>query len=127
MKKPTYTAEQIAAAVTDAKGLISVAARRVGCDPRTIRNFAKKHKMVADAIFEAKEALKDFAESRMYKGIEEGNPTLLIFYLKTQAKDRGYVERVEQAGVPDQPLQTEIIIKYADDHVTAPVALAETD
>lgn len=107
MKRPTYTPQQIADAVTEAKGLISIAARRVGCDPATIRNYAKKYKIVADALHEAKESLKDFAESRLYKGIDEGNPTLLIFYLKTQAKDRGYVERQEMTGAGGGAIRTE--------------------
>lgn len=114
MKKPTYTPQQIADAVIEAKGLISIAARRVGCDPKTIRNYAKRHKVVADAIFEAKESLKDFAESRLYMGIDEGNPTLLIFYLKTQAKDRGYIERQEMTGADGGAIRTDNVTSIRD-------------
>lgn len=47
-----------------------------------------------DAI---KEGLKDDAESKLYHKIfVEGDTTSLIWYTKTQMKDRGYVEKMEQ-------------------------------
>ena len=32
----------------------------------------------------------------MMEQIRKGNTAMIIFYLKTQAKGRGYVERIEQ-------------------------------
>jgi hypothetical protein len=46
------------------------------------------------------------------KLIDDLNPTMIIFYLKTQAKDRGYVERQEVTGADSAPV--ELIVKYAD-------------
>lgn len=37
----------------------------------------------------------DFAESKLFKAIGDGELTAILFYLKTQHKTRGYVERVE--------------------------------
>ena len=42
-----------------------------------------------------REGLKDFAEGKLMQQIDGGNITAIIFYLKTQAKDRGYIEKVE--------------------------------
>jgi len=35
----------------------------------------------------------DFAESKLMESIHNGNLTAIIFYLKTQHKDRGYIEK----------------------------------
>jgi hypothetical protein len=40
----------------------------------------------------------DDAESEIYKQFKKGNTAALIFFLKTQGKQRGYVERQEITG-----------------------------
>jgi len=47
------------------------------------------------AVDDAKEAMIDFTESMLYKNIKGGNNTAILFYLKTQAKHRGYVEFIQ--------------------------------
>ena len=37
----------------------------------------------------------DFAESQLHKQIQDNSTSATIFYLKTQGKKRGYVERQE--------------------------------
>ena len=48
-----------------------------------------------DVLVEAREGALDLAESKLIKLIKEGNLTAIIFFLKTQGKHRGYVERQE--------------------------------
>jgi hypothetical protein len=38
------------------------------------------------------------------KGMKDGNMTAIIFYLKTQGKSRGYVERQEVTGADGKKL-----------------------
>jgi len=38
------------------------------------------------------------AEGKLYQNIANNDTTSIIFYLKTQAKQRGYVERYEHTG-----------------------------
>ena len=101
-----FTAESIAQALIKAKGFISVAAKNLGCSPNTVRNYIKRYTTAKQAVFDAREEMKDFAESKLFSGINDGNITAIIFFLKTQAKDRGYVERHEHTGENGGPLNT---------------------
>jgi hypothetical protein len=104
MTPQRLTADEVAKAVYEAKGLASIAAKRLGCDPKTVRNFAQRYPTVRDAIVQAREDLKDFAESKLLQAIDAGEIVPILFYLKTQAKDRGYVERSEVTGADGGPL-----------------------
>jgi hypothetical protein len=42
-----------------------------------------------------KDIVVDFAETQLHKQVSEGNIAAIIFYLKTQGKKRGYVEKQE--------------------------------
>jgi hypothetical protein len=92
-KKRQGTAQRIIKAVGETKGLLTAAAPRAGVSYRTIIRYANEFQAVKKAVIEAKEEMKDFAENQLFKAINEGNLTSIIFYLKTQAKDRGYIEK----------------------------------
>lgn len=50
------------------------------------------------AFIEAEEMTADVAENRLLDAIRSGNMKAVMFYLKTKAKKRGYVERQEMTG-----------------------------
>ena len=77
-------------------GVVAVAADELGSSRTAVYNYINDYKDVKQALDDAREEAKDFVEGKMFKQIEKGNPTMIIFYLKTQAKDRGYIERTEQ-------------------------------
>lgn len=82
----------------ECNGLISVAARRLGTARTTIHRRVEKSKAVADALADCRSYLGDIAESQLIKAITEGKPWAIALYLKTQCKDRGYVERHDVAA-----------------------------
>lgn len=99
MAKPEkFTAEEMAQALTEAKGFISVVAKRLGCNQSTVRNYIARYACCREAVENSREAMKDFAESKLFKLVDEENITAIIFYLKTQGRDRGYIERQEVTG-----------------------------
>jgi hypothetical protein len=93
MKKAT--AKQVAALIEDTKGNVAVIAKRLGVNRSTVWNRCKETPTLMAALEQARESMKDNAESALYKAVLSGNITAMIFFLKTQGKDRGYVERQE--------------------------------
>ena len=93
--KQRYTADEVSKALRENNGLLFVAAAKLGCSLKTVERYIDRYPAVAEARREAKFKRDDFVESRMFKRIEEGSDTMMIFYAKTQMKQRGYVERVE--------------------------------
>ena len=51
------------------------------------------------------EVVIDFVEDHLYKQIEADVPTSTIFFLKTRAKHRGYIERNEFTGANAGPIE----------------------
>lgn len=98
MSKPKYTAGHFIKAIKGSKGVISVIASRVPCDRSTVYRFIEDYPTVKQALHDEREGLKDFAESKLFQQMNIGNMTAIIFYLKTQARDRGYVEKINIEG-----------------------------
>ncbi|KKK75382.1 hypothetical protein LCGC14_2874260 [marine sediment metagenome] len=102
------TAGQAAQAIEDKKGFITHAAKQLGISRRQLHNLVNLHPTVKEALTDAREEMKDFTESKMYQAIADGNTTMIIFYAKTQMKDRGYVERQEIVGKDSGPVEVAI-------------------
>ena len=68
-----------------------------------------KYATVKQAIIDEKDSLKDMAENELLRQIRDGNTTATIFFLKTQAKDRGYVERQEYTGADGDALNIKLV------------------
>ena len=98
MATDRYTAQQVADALTAAKGFVSVAARSLGCADNTVRNYIERYAMCKQAVIDAREAMIDYTEGKLYQNIQNNDTVSILFYLKTQAKHRGYVERTEVTG-----------------------------
>ena len=89
------TKKEYVEAVTEARGLISVAARRLGVTRKAVYEARDRYPDVSTALNVARERTTDLAEGKLYEQIAAGNMTAIIFYLKCQAKNRGYIEKSE--------------------------------
>ena len=98
------TKERVITALQQNKGVVSHAARALECSRQSIYNYIDRHEEVKEAFDEINEATIDRVEQRMLELIDEGHPTLIIFYLKTKGKHRGYVERQEVTGKDGDPI-----------------------
>ena len=94
----SYTAKKFLNAVPGSGGFITTIAERVGCTRQTVYSAMDRYPTVKQAVMDEKDSIKDMVEGQLLKQIRDGNTTAAIFYLKTQAKDRGYIERQELTG-----------------------------
>lgn len=90
---PNVSDAKIIAAVKKSRGLIAVAARSLGIDRKTVYNRMEKSDAIREAVEESRDFTTDTAEAALYKAIQEGEAWAVCFYLKTQGKGRGYVEK----------------------------------
>lgn len=95
MAKEKFNVKQVIAALNQSKGFLAPTASALSCSLSTVNNYIKKHSTIREALYEIKESRTDFVESKLFKAIGEDNLTAIIFYLKTQAKNRGYSEKSE--------------------------------
>jgi hypothetical protein len=109
-----YSAQQMADALLDARGFVTVAAEKLGCHRATVQRYINDFSTVQDALKDAREKRHDFVESKLMAAINEGNITAIIFYLKTQCKDRGYIERYQQEVTGKDGEGLTIVIKPRD-------------
>jgi len=97
-KKREQTAARIIKALKETNGLLTMAAAKSGIGYRTVCRYVAEYPSVKEAAQDAKESMLDFAEGKLYQKIRDGDNTCIIFYLKTQGKARGYIERQEITG-----------------------------
>jgi hypothetical protein len=96
MARQRFKPDEVITALSQAKGMTTVAARLLGCVPNTVQAYIDRYPAVAEARAQEREGMTDVAELALYKAIQSGEAWAVCFYLKTQGKGRGYVERVEQ-------------------------------
>lgn len=106
-KKEKLKIKETIKAVKESKGMLSAAADKLGVDYTTLWRYSKKYPAVQEAIDNQREAVTDIAELKLFQSIRRGEAWAVCFYLKTQGKRRGYVERMEHTGKDGNPLEVE--------------------
>jgi len=93
-KTEQFTAQEMIDALTATRGMITLAAQKLDCAPNTVRRYIREYKSVAEAQRTNRDKMTDAVELKLYDKMMSGDTTAIIFYLKTQARDRGYVEKL---------------------------------
>lgn len=89
------TEEMVMALVEKKKGNATNIAKALKCSRQTVIARMNESEELKQAFVDAREARIDWAESKLDTRINAGDITAIIFFLKTQGKSRGYVERQE--------------------------------
>jgi predicted DNA-binding transcriptional regulator AlpA len=93
--KIQHTKKALLEALEKSLGVVTTACKQVGIDRTTFYRYYKEDEDFKKQVDDLSNVAIDFAESQLFKQIQSGNPTSTIFYLKTKAKQRGYIERQE--------------------------------
>ena len=73
-------------------GVVTTACKQVGIARNTFYEWYRNDIDFKQQVDDISEVAIDFVESALYKQIDKGNATCIIFFLKTRAKHRGYIE-----------------------------------
>jgi len=98
----SYEVGEIAEALLKCAGILSNAAEELGCKRATLVKYLERHPDLAKVRDHAREVTLDLAESKLVDKIKKGNLGAIIFFLKTQGKQRGYVERQQLQAIPSR-------------------------
>jgi hypothetical protein len=92
---PAFTVEQMRDALEAADGRYYLAARALGCHSSTVQRYASQHAILREIVLQKRGERVDSAEGILWQKVQEGAPWAVIFFLKTQGRDRGYTERYD--------------------------------
>ena len=111
------TADKMISALKEARGFVSHACEILKCSRSHFYVKMRQFVTVQQALEDIREERHDFVENKLMKLIGDDNITAIIFYLKTQAKQRGYVERQELTGPDGRPIETSTNIINVREHL----------
>jgi len=103
--RPPITAAGLIEAIDRHKGNVAAVARSYGVTRAAIYHHMNRMPTVMRALEDARETMLDNAESVLYKNVLEGKERSVEFFLRTQGRGRGYVERQEHTGADGGPIK----------------------
>ena len=103
-----HSPQQIIKAISGTGGIKSTIAKRLGVTRWTVDNYLKRWKSVQEAYDEEREKIVDMAETKLLEKIKSGDYPAIRFFLMTQAKERGYVERQEHTGADGDVIRVKL-------------------
>lgn len=116
MKRPEK--QNLIDAILSRRGNITKIAELLQTSRKSVGKWIKDYEL-QDVVDESRNARIDDYEHHLDKAAKEGNVSAIIFFLKTQGKERGYVERQEyeiQGGsIPIDAWIKDQLDQYEDD------------
>ena len=88
---------------------ISEACKKVGLRRMLIKEWKVADPEFANKMWEVEESITDFVESQMLKQIRNNNPAMIMWFLETKGKNRGYTRKFELENNLKIELSTEQI------------------
>lgn len=96
MARKKILVEDVAPLIERHRGNVKAMADELGVSRRTVDRRINESVKLQEALRQSRQTMIDNAESVLYNKVLAGNMTAVIFFLKTQGKNRGYTERREE-------------------------------
>ena len=109
--KPKIPTDKIVTALESTNGLVSLAARKLGCSPQAIYYRSKGTHSIAETIQNSREELVDQAELALRAAVLDREPWAIALVLKTLGRNRGYSEKPDPTG---GERELKITVHYSD-------------
>jgi hypothetical protein len=97
--------ERLMEAMKKNRGIMAFAAVSLGVTRQAVWDYIHRRPHLKPLIEDIRQTSVDRTEAKLFKLIDGGDVRAVIFHLKTQGKDRGYVERTEMVGENGGPIQ----------------------
>ena len=114
----TIKDSEIVEALRECKGLIYLAAAKLGCTHSDLDFRVKTNDYLANLCKSERGVIVDKAEAKLVEAMESGAKWAIELILKTLGKERGYVERQEVHNLSKVQLH---IVEEIVDGGTAPI------
>ena len=117
-------ADDLITAIQDGRGYASKAAELLGVSRTSFYTYLNRFATAKQTLEDVREKRHDTVELALMTKIDKGDTTAIIFYLKTQCKSRGYVERQEITGADGGKI--EYVNNWRDSTIPTPGANKST-
>jgi len=96
-------------------GILTPTLKTVDITPSVYYTWYYDDPEFRQAVDSIKNVAVDYVESKLMENIKAGDKVSIIFYLKCQAKHRGYVEKIEQdINMNAAPIPVTVNIVYPE-------------
>ena len=115
-RKKSIKEKDLLAAIEDSNGFVTTIAARLHCSWHAADNAIKASAAAMQAIKDEEEKTLDFVEGKAISRINEGDGTMIRFYLATKGRQRGYTYEEEPAhGIEIDDNELKIVIEDGDE------------
>src|SRR5581483_9763872 len=104
-----HTKEEVQRALEQSRGLVSVAAKILGCSRPTVYAYLDRYPELRSVAAEAREDLVDIAEAKFRDAVKRGEFKAVRLCLITLGKKRGYTVRTEVTGKDGDAVNVKVL------------------
>lgn len=103
-KRTTVTKNEVLAAIPGSKGLIVNLENILGCTRDAVKQAMAAYPEIKKEMEDEAEREKDIVLNNLIEDAKAGDKAARDLYLKAQARDRGFGDKLEVSGAEGQPL-----------------------